>query len=529
MRAKTKTVSLDRQGIDAASRSLQGWLKEDGAKKKEILRIRYVLEEMLVRIHENGTAPVRAELRLWKLFGSYRLQIRYGGEKYDPTQPADNEMEEWSSTILSQIGLLPVWRWRGGMNSLVFRLPRAGIRPEHIMLGCIIAALVIGLLGAFIPEAVKTDATNYALSFLSDGFIHLLTVFIGIMVFLCIVTGICGMGNAASFGRIGKQMILRFIGLSFLLAAPTVLVISLVFPLSSGGGSGGSQLQAILKMLFDIIPTDPITPFQQGNTLQIVLMAVITGIALLFVESETGLLRSFFVQAQTLVMRCVKIVCMLLPVYIVASLVMQFWKNGTDLMLQLWKPLVLCIAICAATILVYLVVTGRKLGVKVPVLLSKLLPSFIIALSTASSSAAFPTIIETTENKLGIDSSFSRTGLPIGIILFAGNFSMIYAINGAFLAEYYKVSANLAWWIILWLVCTLLTLATPPVSGGAISCLSILLLQLQIPKEGLVIGATLAILMDFFCTGARTMVIQMELALQADRLGLLDREILLKE
>ena len=72
-------------------------------------------------------------------------------------------------------------------------------------------------------------------------------------------------------------------------------------------------------------------------------------------------------------------------------------------------------------------------------------------------------------------------------------------------------------------------MATPPVMGGGIACLSILMLQLSIPQEGLAVGITLSMFLDFICTGARVMILHLEVALQADKLGLMDREVLVRK
>lgn len=66
----------------------------------------------------------------------------------------------------------------------------------------------------------------------------------------------------------------------------------------------------------------------------------------------------------------------------------------------------------------------------------------------------------------------------------------------------------------------------PPVSGGTLACIGVMLAQLNIPAQALGICATLSVLLDFICTGTGIGMMQMELALQADKLGLLDREIL---
>ena len=54
------------------------------------------------------------------------------------------------------------------------------------------------------------------------------------------------------------------------------------------------------------------------------------------------------------------------------------------------------------------------------------MPDFVIGLSTAPSSVAFPTTLEINETKLGIDLSYSQTAVPIGGSLFAGILSLLF-------------------------------------------------------------------------------------------------------
>lgn len=525
LKPQTKTICLDRRGVDAASEMIGFWLETAGLERRDIARIRLTMEEMLSAIARHGEG-VLAELRFSRRFGEWRLRVRYDGDRFDPTAGDKSELDEWTEELLSRTGFVPVWHWRLKKNELLFRIPTRKRRPEILMLACIAAALVIGILGQSLPETVRTIASDYVLSFLSDGFLNLLNTFIGPMIFLSIVTGICGIGSSSALGRIGKLMISRFIGTTFVICGILTVIVRFCFPLSSGSSGGSSQFRAILEMIFTIIPSNPVKPFLDGNTFQIVFLAAVTGTVLLLTGSETEGVRKFVSQMQTVVIRCISAVCMLLPVYIFSSLVMLFWKNGADVLLQFWKPIVLNAVLCVLTTAVYLLVTCRKLNVKPGVLVPKLVPDFLIALSSSSSSAAFSKTLEINETKLGIDPAFSRTAVPVGNILFSAAFCLIYVMSGAFLAEYYGVQADIAWWIILWLVSSLLCMATPPVAGGMISCLSILLLQLEIPQEGLILGVTLTMLMDFFCTSFRVACLHLELILQADRLNLLDREML---
>ena len=65
------------------------------------------------------------------------------------------------------------------------------------MIGCFVAAVIIGYFGKFLPEGVKTGITEYVLLFLKDGFLNLLNTFIGLLIYLNAVTGICGIGSTA--------------------------------------------------------------------------------------------------------------------------------------------------------------------------------------------------------------------------------------------------------------------------------------------------------------------------------------------
>jgi Na+/H+-dicarboxylate symporter len=285
---------------------------------------------------------------------------------------------------------------------------------------------------------------------------------------------------------------------------------------------------SILELLFGIIPENPIQPFLNGNTLQIVLLGILVGVSLLMTE-QTGDLRKLTVQIQNMMLRCIRFVCMLLPLYIFSSLTIQFWTNGVRVFLQLWKPLLLSVVFGVAIITVYMIIVCKKFGVKLPVLLMKLMPDFLIGLTTASSSTALALSMEINEEKLGIDSSFSRMATPIGCLIFASDYSMSYILIGAYLAQTYNVETDLAWWISLGIMSVLLTMASPPVTGSTISCLMILMTQLDIPQEALSVGITLTMLLDFLCTSARIMILHMEMILQADRLSLLDRDVLMSK
>lgn len=118
MTEKTKSINLDHQGVDAAAAAIETWLTEAKVQRKDILRIRLTMEELLGKLCTDAVPLLPAELRFRKgpVFGW--LRVRYGGERCDPMRKEQSEIEELSNTILSRTGHLPEWRWRVGKNEL---------------------------------------------------------------------------------------------------------------------------------------------------------------------------------------------------------------------------------------------------------------------------------------------------------------------------------------------------------------------------------------------------------------------------
>ena len=98
-----------------------------------------------------------------------------------------------------------------------------------------------------------------------------------------VCNGIIGVGSVTAFGKIGKKYLLCFVGLSFVICIVSAI---LVYPLVLHGASGENhtvnlQMRQISAIIFDMLPTNPIESFQTGNSIQIIIIALIVGAGLL--------------------------------------------------------------------------------------------------------------------------------------------------------------------------------------------------------------------------------------------------------
>lgn len=534
MREKSKTIEkeylLDYSGIDAVSFDVQSWLNEIGERKQTVTQMRLVMEDILKSISDHYDHDIKGSLILAKKMGKPVIRFRYEGEAFDPLRSDSTGSDVWVEHMYSAMGISPSWKYREPFNEIRLRDPFYGHKSEIVLISSFILAVIVGLAGEVLPEGFRQFLSILILHPVSAVFLELLGLFAGLFIFMSVLSGICGAGSAGEFGKIGRLMIRRDVTLTFIGTALSVIIARPFFsiPHIKATGDAASQFQKIMDIIIDIIPGDPVTPFAEGNSIQIIFMAIVIGLMMLILNQRVRNVKEIVLQVNELISKGVSYVCKLLPVYVFSSITLQLWEGGVEVLISMYKPLLLCIAMSALFIAVYAVLTGLRVHTSAGKILGKLSPAMMIAFTTASSSAAFSTCFEINENELGISPKLSKLGVPIGSMLCVPAYSQLFILIAFFAAERNAVGGGLSWFIVCWLVTAILSMAVPPVSGGALVCMGVLFTQLGIPTSALALAATLNIFLDFVCTGTKIAMIELELTQQAGILGMIDYDVLRK-
>ena len=92
-----------------------------------------------------------------------------------------------------------------------------------------------------------------------------------------------------------------------------------------------------------------------------------------------------------------------------------------------------------------------------------------------------------------------------------------------------EINVNLGWFLTVWLVVNLVSPAMPPVSGGPLVCLGLMMKQFGIPMECLGVAATLVLLTDFSMTAFRLVIGHIQTIDEAAHFNILDYDILRKD
>lgn len=528
---KKETVLLDAAGIDRLSALLTQALEQAAVNRKDVIRLRLAVEELLglwqVRLGKETVCTFRCGTRLGRMY----LEITAPGQRIDPEETAaDMAGRLLCSNLLAQAGLSPVYSYQDGINRMALYPSRPQrLSPLLQLLLAILGAAVVGAGLLALPAPVRETATG-VVNPLFTALMGVLQTLASPMIFLSVCWGILNIGDVHMLGRIGKTVLLRFLGGVFLLTSVSAAVLVWFFRSGDGAASTGENAAAqIYSMLLEIIPGNIVTPFLEGNSLQIIFMAICVGLVLLVLGEKTSALCALLDQVNTAVQFMMETVSRYIPLFVFTSLLSLTLSDAMSNLGGVVKALLLGIAACVAWPLLYALWASLKLKVSLPVVLRKLLPTYLIALSTASSSAALSTNLETCERRLGISERIVHFAVPLGQVVFKTGAGVGFFVLALGLAEFYGASISLPWVVIGVLTASLLAIAAPPVPGGSLTCYTVLLTQLGIPAEAVGLAVAGNVILDFFMTSCGISCLQSELILSANKLGMLDREQLGKE
>ena len=531
LKKQKELVTLDAGGIDKLSEHTENALSQASVNRKDVVRLRLAIEEILslwrAELGDGAVCTFRCGTRMGKMY----IELMIPGRRIDPGE-ADGEEAHGLlySNLLAQAGLSPVYSYRDGANRLTLYPPRPRrMSPLAQLLLAFGAAVICGLACLALPPEGR-QAVSGVVDPAFDALMGILQALAGPLIFLSVSCGIMSIGSIQVLGRIGRKVIARFVAAIFLITFLTALCLIWLFHPQNGGALEGANAAAqIYEMLLNMIPADIITPFAEGNSLQIIFLAVCVGLVLLVLKDKVPAVCAFAEQANTVVQFMMETVSRYIPVFTFVSLFALISSNAVGEAGGIVKGVLLGMGVCGLCPLIYALAASIRLKVPYRLLIRKQLPAYLIALSTASSAAVLSVNLETCEHRLGISGRIVNFAVPMGQVIFKTGAAAAFFVMAMSLAELYGVAMPLPWVVTGALTAGLLAIAAPPIPGGSLTCYTVLLAQLGIPAEAIALAIAGNVILDFFMTSCGISCLQSELILAANRLGMMDREILKKE
>lgn len=371
----------------------------------------------------------------------------------------------------------------------------------------VLVAIAAGVIFGFVsPENAA------AMKPLGDGFIKLVKMLIAPIVFATVVVGIAHMGAMKDVGRIGLRALVYFEVVSTLALVIGLIVVNVLKP---GAGVGfdpaavdagsvaaytnASQHLSTIDFLMNVIPDTVVGAFARGEVLQVLLFAIVFGLALLRLGSRVDRLVQVIAMISEGLFEVVGLVMKLAPIGAFGAMAFTVGRYGLGSLLSLGQLMAGVYLTCLFFVFVVLGSIAAATGFNLIKFLRYIGEEILIVLGTSSSESALPRLMAKLE-RLGCAKPIVGLVVPTGYSFNLDGTSIYMTMAALFVAQASGVDMTLAQQIGMLGVLLLTSKGAAAVTGSGFVTLAATLAAFPtIPVAGL----TLLLGVDRFMSEAR--------------------------
>ena len=279
-------------------------------------------------------------------------------------------------------------------------------------------------------------------------FIASLKLLVVPMVFVSLT---CGTASLGSHGNMG-MMAAKTIGL-YLLTTAIAITIALSVAMLIQPGSGdefnrqlttqasyqANNAPPLKEVLVNIVPSNPIKAMAEGNMLQVIVFALLFGVAVSRSGEFGAKVAKSFESLNHVIMEMIMILMQLAPYGIFCLLAKTFYTTGFELIQQLFVYFItVVLALFFHGTVVYTSILKILTGLSPIKFLKHMRPIVMFGFSTASSNATMPITLETVEEKMGVKNSVASFTVPLGATINMDGTAIMQGVATVFIAQVIK-------------------------------------------------------------------------------------------
>ena len=362
--------------------------------------------------------------------------------------------------------------------------------PAWIIIG-MLAGILVGFIflkvgGTFTTDYLKPFGTIY---------INLLKFMVVPVVLFSIMSGVISLNDLKKVGSVGIKTFIYYICTTALAVVIGLVVVNCFkgfFPVLDSSVTAGLEYEAaeapkVMDVIVNIFPDNLLKPMVDTNMLPVIVIAIFFGSGVLAAGEKGKMIANLVESMDEVVMKVLMMIIKLTPIGVFCLMADVVAVNGAKVV----GSLALVVGVAYIGYILHLVIV-YSLSVKFlagmsPIRFFKgVAAAMLTAFTTTSSNATLPVNIECC-NDMGAEPEISSFVLPLGATINMDGTAIYQAVATVFIACCYGIDLTIGQMVMVVVTATLASIGTAGVSGAGMIMLSMVLLQVGLPVEGIAI------------------------------------------
>lgn len=364
-----------------------------------------------------------------------------------------------------------------------------------VLLGLVFGLITGVVINTFLAgnAFVDTWLTNGLFHMVGAMFVNALKMLVVPLVTFSLICGVCGIGDIKALGRIGTKSFGLYVLTTAIAISTAILLATLVGP-----GKGfqmdtvetadvvAKEAPPVTQVFIDIIPSNPIKAFAEGEMLSIIFYAIMFGVSILLVGARARPIVDAAEMLNEVAMKMVTLVMSIAHIGVFCLIAKTFAQQGIGLLLPMasyFFTVVGALAVHLFVTLLALLFIFTKLS---PItFMKKMRNAQAFAFSTASSSATLPITLRSVSERLGVNNSVASFTVPLGATINMDGTAIMQGVATVFIANVYGIELGIAGYATVIGMSVLASIGTAGVPGVGLIMLAMVLNQVGLPLEGI--------------------------------------------
>jgi len=362
----------------------------------------------------------------------------------------------------------------------------------------VILGMFMGIATGFLIRTYLSDI-SLVNEYVVDGLFHVggkifiasLKMLVVPLIFVSLVCGTSSLKDISTLGRLGGKTVAFYLVTTAIAITLAIIMGNLFTPgagvdLTAATTFASQEAPSLGSVIINMFPTNPINSMAEGNTLQIIVFAILFGVAISASGKSGERVAAMFSDLNNVIMKLVVMLMNVAPYGVFFLMAKLFTSIELDAVVNLLNYFL----VLSGTLVLHGVVTYGLLfkgftGLNPLIFLKKMETAITFAFSTASSNATIPVTLETATTHLGVKNRIAAFTVPLGATINMDGTAIMQGVATVFIAQAFNIDLTMGDYAAVIVTATLASIGTAGVPGVGLIMLAMVLNQVGLPVEGI--------------------------------------------